>query len=79
MKGWPLRWQFQGLLAVEAGMEDRLHALVRTGIERECTAGGCFEPVIPIGFAQTQDAQTAAEALFGVGTGLKDLVDERGR
>ena len=78
LNGRPMGWQLQRLLAVQTGMKDRLHTFIRTGIKRESAASRGFQPVGPIQFAETQDAQATAEALLGVRTGLKDLIDECG-
>jgi hypothetical protein len=59
-------------------MKNRLHTFIGTGIQRESAAGGGFQPFMPIQLAETQDAQTTAEALLGMRTGLKDLIDEGG-
>ena len=59
-------------------LQDRLHTLVRTRIQIAGPRGSGFQTIRAVGFPQTQNAQTTAEALFGMRTGLKDLIDQSG-
>src|SRR2546428_12771247 len=67
-----------GSLANQTSAQDRLHTLVGTGVEIAGPRGCGFQTIRAVGFPQTQNAQTAAKALFGMGTGLKDFIDQCG-
>src|SRR3974390_149330 len=71
--GRPVRQPFQFDLAVEAGLEDRLDTLIGARVSIAGPKGCGLQSIRTIGFSQTQDSQTRAEALFGMRAGLKNL------
>src|SRR5258708_201752 len=76
MKGRPIRWPFQLGLAIETGMEDRLHTLIRARISIAGSKCSGLQSIRTISLSQTQDSQTRAEALFRVRARLQDLLDQ---
>ena len=71
LNGRPDRTGFRLGLPIQTGAEDRPDALIGAGIESAGAGRGGFQPIRPIALTQTKDAQTAAEALFGMAARLK--------
>ena len=67
------------LLAVEAGFQDRLDALVGAGVAMACPFGSSFQAIGAVSLSEPQDAETGAESLLRVWLGLKDALNDLSR
>ena len=69
------RWQG---FAVQAVFQDRLHALVGVGAERQGAPAGRLQALVAVAFAQPHEAQATAEALLRMHARSQDLLYQRG-
>lgn len=63
-------------LLVEPALQDRVHALVGFGADREGAAGCRLETLLAVGFGEFQNTDTGAEALLGVSASSDDALGQ---
>src|ERR1700759_4309319 len=74
-----VRYGLRAIGPVEVVAQDRRDRTVATGANIDAALAGCLDAFGTPGTHQPQDAETGAEALFGVRLGMQDLLNQGGR
>ncbi len=71
---------FSGLIRqwflIQIVLKDGRHAAIAGAADSDGTMTGSLEPIVPIAFGQSQDAQAASKALLGMSTGAEDIFNQ---
>src|SRR5579859_3861812 len=73
------RWRRPGGrqgLAVESGLQNRLHAAAAESTNRQRPAAGCFQPLVAVLAAQTHESEAGAVTLLRMRPRTHDLAEQ---